>query len=483
MFPTALSVTQQACVQAESALANGKAQEALTLLDRIAPPKVSSEAAQLQFLRGRAMLDLRRFAEARPLLEAAVLASKGNAAYRMALAASLHFSGDLLGAEKQYREAMRLAPTAENPPFNLAGLLLQKGEHEAAMRAYQLALTLKPDFLDAMVAMAEICLTLQKLELADSWLNRAIAVGRPSENLECVLGHRFERLDQLLEAEAHFRRATEIDPTMVEAWLGLGRVLGSQGRQEEAREQLLQARTLSPENPKIAFLCDMFGIQLDDDQQTQPVAVPAAVVAELFNEYAPTFEKSLVENLSYRTPQHIGNMLEAERVSAQGAQSVLDLGCGTGLMAPFLTPFSSELIGVDLSPRMLKQAADRGYAELHEAEIVQFLSREERAFHLIVAADVLVYIGDLQALFTAVKRVMRPGARFCFSTETLHSDAQTTQNPGYMLASTGRFQHSSAYVEAQADAAGLTIIRADDVVLRTNAQQDVHGKIWLLQAR
>ena len=57
------------------------------------------------------------------------------------------------------------------------------------------------------------------------------------------------------------------------------------------------------------------------------------------------------------------------------------------------------------------------------------------AFDLIVAADVLVYVGDLAPLFAAVETALTADGLFAFSVETYEGD-------GYRLEPTIRFAHS-----------------------------------------
>jgi predicted TPR repeat methyltransferase len=112
-----------------------------------------------------------------------------------------------------------------------------------------------------------------------------------------------------------------------------------------------------------------------------------------------------------------------------------DLGCGTGLMGPLLRPLAARLEGVDLSKLMCQKARDRGcYDEVEDGEIVAWLDGRAKqqqqqqggsssgvsgsgssgsggggGFDLLVAADVLVYIGDLGALFAAAAAASEPG--------------------------------------------------------------------------
>ena len=70
------------------------------------------------------------------------------------------------------------------------------------------------------------------------------------------------------------------------------------------------------------------------------------------------------------------------------------------------------------------------------------------SFDLIVAADALVYFGDLAPLFAAVGTALTADGLFAFSVETRDGD-------GFKLEPTMRFAHSRAYVETTAREAGL----------------------------
>ncbi len=83
-------------------------------------------------------------------------------------------------------------------------------------------------------------------------------------------------------------------------------------------------------------------------------------------------------------------------LAPDGRLVVLDAGCGTGLCGPLLRPYASRLVGVDLSGGMLDHARRKEiYTDLVQSELTEFLAAQQRAFDVIVAADTLVYFGDL----------------------------------------------------------------------------------------
>ncbi|MFX8227089.1 methyltransferase domain-containing protein, partial [Acinetobacter baumannii] len=69
---------------------------------------------------------------------------------------------------------------------------------------------------------------------------------------------------------------------------------------------------------------------------------------------------------------------------------ILDLGCGTGLAGVTFMALAAHLAGVDLSPRMVEKARQRGlYDELGVGDVVEAMRRTPGGWDLLVAADVL----------------------------------------------------------------------------------------------
>ena len=91
--------------------------------------------------------------------------------------------------------------------------------------------------------------------------------------------------------------------------------------------------------------------------------------------------------------------------------NVLDLGCGTGLLGVYLGRLHGHLIGVDLSEKMIEQAARHGvYSRFHHVNILDAL-RDTPADHyeVITCLDALVYVGDLAPVIPNVLRCRRGG--------------------------------------------------------------------------
>ena len=164
---------------------------------------------------------------------------------------------------------------------------------------------------------------------------------------------------------------------------------------------------------------------------------------------------------------------------------VLDLGCGTGLVALALSDLPlGPFTGIDLSPRMLEQArAKELYATLNEAQLPAELRKGTAAWQLILAADLLCYFGALDEMLGAVRDRMRPGGRFIFSVEELLPDHDGTVpgNGDWTLGRLGRYAHAARYLASVADALGFRCLALDRETLRYEAGGPVAGLIMVLQ--
>ncbi len=190
----------------------------------------------------------------------------------------------------------------------------------------------------------------------------------------------------------------------------LGHALSSLGRYDDAADAYVAASKLAPDDPYVRHLAAAAG-RFEAGERAPPDYVRA-----LFNSYADRFDQHLI-HLRYRIPGLLRGVL-ARHAAAPGP--VLDLGCGTGLLAVACQDVvHGDWTGVDLSPRMLAAAREKAlYRELHEADLTAYLADEERTFPLILAGDVLCYFGPLAPILKAVQSHLTPDGRFVLTVGT-----------------------------------------------------------------
>ena len=510
-------------------LALGRPEEALASFD--AAHRLDPRAAEPENERGRALVALGRYDAAlasfdRALTVApgflAALNNRGNALRRLgrleeSLAAfdrllalkpddpeALNNRGTVLADLGRLEEAIASCGRALELRAGLTVAYLNRGNAlirlkrvNEALGDFDRALALDPNFTDARRSRALALQTLGRLEEALADFDRVLemdaadaitannrgalllALRRPGEALASFdratrldpayalawsnRGNALRALGRTADALAAYDAAIEAKPGFADALAGRGNVLVMLDRHAEAAESFREAAAAGADPTQIGFALAALGAT------EVPAAAPAEYVAKLFDQHAETFDHELLEKLKYRTPVYV---MEALRTLVPSSTlDVLDVGCGTGLLGPELRKMARSLVGVDLSPKMLERARLRDcYDELVCLELTQYLKRRPEAFDLIVAADVLVYFGDLADVFRHCGLALRPGGLFAFSVEASDRD-------GFVLRPTRRYAHSLAYLRTMMGSNGLVEVAAENRVIRQEAGVDVAGYI------
>ncbi len=246
-------------------------------------------------------------------------------------------------------------------------------------------------------------------------------------------------------------------------------LLSGYGRLDAARAvgRVLLAR--KPDSATLRYLMAVLG-------GANPDRCPDDYLIEHFDAFAETFDTQLVEVLGYRVPERLCRAIGA-LIPAMGQCATADLGCGTGLAGPLLRPFARHLTGIDLAPRMLEKAGARGvYDDLVQAEAVSWLAARRADLDLVLAADVLIYIGDLAPLFAAAAGALRPGGLFAVSIETIAD----RRGDDYRALPSGRFAHAPSHVAALA-AGDFIPVHDEPTVIRLEANRPAEGRLLVFK--
>jgi predicted TPR repeat methyltransferase len=267
-------------------------------------------------------------------------------------------------------------------------------------------------------------------------------------------------------------QSIELAPSFATAWFALGAIRDRLGDTGGAIAAFTKVQRLDPE--------DYHGARLQLARlgvgQTTP-AMTETYVRRLFDQYAERYDAALTEHLNYRGPELLraaveGAMRAAGRPMRFG--SALDLGCGTGLGGAAFRPFVDWLAGVDLSPAMIAQAATKGlYDRLVTAGLAHALADEiadSGKYHLVLAADVFVYVNDLAAIFCEIARVLAPEGILAFTVETHAGD-------GAKLLPTLRYAHAQSYVSDLLSDAGLAAAHIAAASVRSEKGMPVDGLV------
>jgi predicted TPR repeat methyltransferase len=385
--------------------------------------------------------------------------------------------GDLEGAARDAAEAVILDrddPAAKALLGEL--LLLLERAHEAVacladvVQAVPRDIAAREMLARALTADGDLDGALSTLLEGIELLPGATAL-RNAAALLCIRQRDFTQAERLAER-------ARLDSVADASTYGLkGHALSSLGRHREAAVAYREASKLAPGDPYARHLSGLADIDASAPR------TPDAFVRALFDDDADRFEGHLI-GLGYRVPSVLrGHVIDFATVANIGP--VLDLGCGTGLMALALSDLAlGPFTGIDLSPRMLDVARSKGiYATLHEARLPDALREQSTSWRLILAADVLCYIGALEEFFDAVRDRLKPGGRFMFSVEELlpEHDGTIRGNGDWFLGRLGRFAHAAEYVARTADARGFECLTFERQTLRYEAGGPVAGLILVLE--
>ncbi len=208
-----------------------------------------------------------------------------------------------------------------------------------------------------------------------------------------------------------------------------------------------------------------------------PDKAPDAYVALLFDQTAERFDDILVDQLGYSVPLIVRDWLM--KVAPGPYPRLLDLGCGTGLSGEALADMTTHRTGVDLSENMLSEAHDKdAYDDLYIGEAAAFLAASDgESWDLIVATDLLPYIGAVDDLFAGIRQRLAPDGLVALSSET--QPEKTMDGRDYMVGTFHRFAHSERYIRARLADHGLGVAVMADITVRYEQGQPVPGHLIL----
>ncbi len=151
---------------------------------------------------------------------------------------------------------------------------------------------------------------------------------------------------------------------------------------------------------------------------------------ELYAQWAPTYDKSFIQESKYIYPANIARVL-SKHMPVDRSFTVIDIGCGTGAVGEEIIKIrpKSVIDGVDISPEMLAVAASKVrsdgsklYEDLHEADLTTSIHFAANHFDFFVSAGTFTF-GHLGAdeLINALS-VCRKGATIVAGVNKQHWD-------------------------------------------------------------
>ncbi len=382
--------------------------------------------------------------------------------------------GDKERAEKHWSVLLEGNSEHVQALINLGILYREQERNMLAHNCWERALKILPTHPKVIEWLADVkgalgigYVALGEVERAESLLKKAVVMDPEYAVLWGYLSEWHLHKKEYPEALVTCRKAIELDEANSTFYHTLGNVYRMMGSDEEALVAYRKAMDCGGRH--VSTLQAIAELTESDKGEN------IAVVEQLFDQYAVSFDAHLLQELEYAVPQQAFELL-TETVD-QNVESVLDLGCGTGLsMYPFLEMCTdgAKRVGVDVSENMLAQAHTKGfYTDLVCMPITEYLEETIETFDLIVCLDALVYCRDLCPIFQGIADKLATNGYALVSTETTNNSTPTLQR-------TGRYAHPVKYIQDCVASVELSIVSHQTVRMRKDGLRWVKGDVWLL---
>ena len=348
----------------------------------------------------------------------------------------------------------------DDDPIERARELMATGQADAAARLLRARIEGGRGGLLTRLALVQALRRSGDLAGALSAAREANALNPNVSDAVVALGETLMALGHLPAAIAEFQRALRLEPNSAAARFALGCAWSEAGEAEKALDEFAR---LSPEN--VSGLAEK--ISAATAMRLRPRSDPG-YVRHLFDQFSADYDARMRGHLDYRAPEILRQLADLVMPGASGLEA-LDLGCGTGLAGKAFTALVRAIDGVDLSPAMIERARSCAlYRRLDVADIEAWLHVGGGTYDLVLAADTLVYLGDLTATFAGVARQLRPRGMFLFTVEE-------SVGTDFELGPKRRWRHSTAYIRNVAAGADMAVAGIVECSPRSEAGVAVAG--------
>ncbi|MDI9349626.1 MAG: methyltransferase domain-containing protein [Candidatus Symbiobacter sp.] len=439
------NVTTQEKESVQSAVAGGVANPA--------------DKARMHGALGKLLIRQKRWSHAVGELNQAISFEPKNQNWLMARSEALEKLGQINPALMDAADAVMLDSKNPEASDRLGILLVAARKFDQAALCFAEALKLKPDNLNYCQHLART-FELMEAPKAAIELYQAMIAQDPMRELT------YHQVANLLEATgdyagvlAVYEQAIENNCVTSEIYRHAGMAARKLDMHDLAKARFMAGLALKPNDAVLLHFVSL-------GNQTTPKSLPDAFVAERYNQLAATYESELILR-NIRAPGLIRSALikirpriSPDRPNPQKLSSVLDLGCGTGIIGIMVSDLTVLLKGVDLSGQMLNLAQSKGiYHELQHVSAQKILTDETRMYEVITASGLMPYIGEAENFAAILYSRLQPNGVAIFDFESGEDSDR------YALNSSGLFLHHPDYIKLSLEKAGFEIAAFDSELL------------------
>jgi tetratricopeptide (TPR) repeat protein len=253
-----------------------------------------------------------------------------------------HGAGLLSRAVKMYQDSLKHFSDAYCIQSRLAVQMAELGQHELALQHYQKAFELMPDSFGRVESHCFGCERTfdspQAQTLAERVFNDLAAKNPAKPQVHYLLGYLRDEQERHAQALTHYRRAVELDPDYLNAWVKIGKLAGAMRLSAADRDRVvLNVLRLDPlsrhGHANLNMATDLRALwnALEAARKLQPVA-PKALLA------LPASQRALEAAEQERKKQHRDGYSEM--------YFGMDFGRSSGALPPAVALAQHELLRV-----------------------------------------------------------------------------------------------------------------------------------------
>ncbi|MCF8055096.1 MAG: tetratricopeptide repeat protein [Desulfocapsa sp.] len=382
-------------------------------------------------------------------------------------ACKLHENNKIREAIDEYKSLLILLPDSPLLHFNCALAHFDIHQFNEAEKHYREACQITPEDPDVHYNRGLNFRRLGKIKEGAESFAQAVKLGDSSVDTLYSLALCYQDLHDNDGAALSYELILSRDPNHLSTLNNYAYLCHKIGESKKAEKLYRRLLRYKPDHQAAQHMINSLSGQTPD-------SAPLDYVETVFDNYAKDFEDSLLGRLQYKTPMALWDRY-CHFFREVPRKYCLDLGCGTGLAGVQFAPCCSHMVGVDISEEMLAVANEKNlYNELKKDDISHFLcTAQPFSFDLIIAADVFIYLGDLKKIFTACFEKTKEGGVFLFSVEESTSEQ-------FEIKETGRFGHSTQYIQNLCQKTGWSILDMHPSNLRQEKEEWIKGYLFIL---
>ncbi len=413
---------------------------------------------------------------------------------------ALYYLGRKCFDNQNYSEAIHYLQSADSliqsdeiKSILAQSLIALNKPHEALKVLYQ-ALNINPQNTTVLVYIADLEVIMNNYKEAETFYKKAIETDAQNLQAHTNYANLLCKQKRTLEALEEYRKAVIISPQTPALSYNLAIILKTLEDYEQSLALMFNAFYLAPHKTEWSFnlaetlilyhlkapekakkITENWLKQMPENivvkhlwasinEQTSPVEEEYNRL--LFNNFAPTYEETL-KRINYQVIDKIN------QIYPNLTGNILDLGCGTGLVAEKLKTKNNTFDGIDISENMLDIAKQKNiYSSLEQTDIASYLEKTVKEYDLIIAADVFCYLGDLEYIIQK-----------CYPTDIIFSIEAETDIKDFKMQPNGRYKHNPQYIENLARKIGYTEINMHPLKIRQEYGIDLNGFLFCLRLK